>query len=477
MHSAAAYIGKSGSRLIRLIGVLAIAVAVLFIPHAADAASLSVLPVGGSSVSVGQLFSVTVIASANGGQTLNAVSGVISFPQDLLQIVSVDKSGSIINFWISEPSSGIGRAQFEGGIYNPGYGGSQGRVVTYVFKAKAKGTANIVFSSASILANDGQGTSILERTNPARISITETANEEVAPESSMPIGIAIRSATHPDQNAWYNMNMVALSWDLPGGVTSVRTGVDHSKQSTPTTVSSPAISETTLTLEDGTWYFHIQTKDEKGWSSVSTFKINIDTQAVSPPVFDAFPVNIIEGEVLLVSGSAPQNAVINMTLKNSDGQVSTQSAKAGSDGRFQAVWPKKLDSDSYTLNAEAINSKGLKSLRSKDVVITVHPTAIQRVAKPVIDVVTIIALIAGVIILCTLWIWYLLQRARRFRRQVRGDIKRAGQLVHAEFRKLLEQARSKRKLTAEEERMMSILREEIQQVEEEIESKVRDIGR
>jgi 3-oxoacyl-(acyl-carrier-protein) synthase len=84
--------------------------------------------------------------------------------------------------------------------------------------------------------------------------------------------------------------------------------------------------------------------------------------------------------------------------------------------------------------------------------------------------------VAGVIVLCVLWVWYLIQRARHFRGKVRADIKRTNQLVHVQFKKLLDQARSKRELTAEEERMMAIVREGIQEVEEEVEEEVRDIG-
>jgi hypothetical protein len=269
---------------------------------------------------------------------------------------------------------------------------------------------------------------------------------------------------------------VDLTWDLPAGTTAVRTGVDQNRQSTPTTVASSVISETRLTLTNGTWYFHLQTKDSKDWSAVSTYKINIDTSAVNPPTFDKFPSTLTEGDVLLVSGSAPKNAVVHMILESSRGDISEQSAKAGEDGRFQAVWVTELNSDTYSLKAESITSRGLKSSRSQDLVITVQPTTIARVAKPVINYATIFVLIAGIIFLCVLWVWYLVKRFHHFRSKVRGDIKRTNQLIHIEFKKLLDQAHSKRDLTAEEERMMSILRENIQQTEGEIEDDVREIG-
>lgn len=448
--------------------------------YTVSAATMSVIPVSGSSYAVGQLFSVSIVAGASAASPLNAVSGVLSYPADMVQIVSVDKSGSMINFWISEPaySNASGRAQFEGGVYNPGFSGTQGRVITYVFKAKAAGTVDIGFANASILANDGQGSNILERTIPARLKIAAASQETtVVPESTIPApGIAIRSATHPDQSAWYSADMVALTWDMPSDATGVRTGIDQNYYSNPVTVMSPTASETTITLKDGTWYFHVQVRDAKGWGPVSTFKINIDTAAVDPPRFDRFPSALTEGEVLLISGQAPAKSTVHMTLTSGQGDRWQQSAKASEDSRFQIVWPGQLEAGSYTLNAEVVSVKGLKSAPSQDVVIVVRPTALERVARPVIDYATIIALVAGIVFLCVLWVWYLIQHFRHFRRKVRADIKRTNQLIHIEFKKLLDRARGKRRLTAEEERMLSIIRESIHETEEEVEKDVRDIG-
>lgn len=448
--------------------------------HAVSAATLSVVPLGGSTYSVGQLFSVAVMAGASDASPLNAVSGVLSYPTNVLQVVSVDKGGSIINFWISEPaySNASGRAQFEGGVYNPGFAGAQGKVVTYLFKVKATGSADIGFATASILANDGQGTNILERTIPARLVLTAGSSDETSvPDSVVPIpGVTIRSGTHPDQSAWYNSTMVALAWDLPTGAMAVRTGLDQSIRSNPTTLAPSLISETTFNVGEGTWYFHVQIKDAKGWGPVSTFRINVDTTAVNPPVFDRFPAILTEGEVLLISGIAPKNALVTLTLGDSHGEKQQQSAKAGDDGRFQAVWQRELGSDSYTLNAEAVSSRGIKSSRSQDMVITVQPTALQRVARPALNYATIFALVAGLIFLCVLWTWYLIQHFRHFRKKVRADVKRTNQLIHVEFKKVLDQARGKRRLTAEEERMLSMIREGIHDIEEEVEKDVREIG-
>ena len=44
---------------------------------------------------------------------------------------------------------------------NPGYTGGKGKVLLINFKAKQSGTVKLLFSGASVLANDGEGTDVL----------------------------------------------------------------------------------------------------------------------------------------------------------------------------------------------------------------------------------------------------------------------------------------------------------------------------
>jgi len=440
--------------------------------RSAEAATMSVTPAdGASSFSVGQLFSVTVNASTASGESLNAVSGTLTYPQALLQPVSVDTSGSIVNFWITQPDiSTSGQVMFEGGVYNPGFSGNQGKIVTILFKAKATGKANLGFASASILANDGQGTNILDHTNPASVQIASAA--AVAPVISTP-GIAIRSSTHPEQDHWYSSNAVVVDWENPSGTTAVRTSFDQDPTALPTKVIMPPVEEVSTTLEDGTWYFHLQTKDSKSWGQVSTFRINIDSAAVDVPVFDKFPLALSVGDVLLVSGSAPKNTQVHMTLSGSNGQISEQSAKADSNGRFQAVWTDKLQEGSYNLSAVAMNQHGITSERTSYIPITVQPSTLVRVARPAVNYGLIVIILAGILLFCVMWIWYLIEHFKHFRKSVRTKLKKANQQIHLEFKKLLDKANNKRKLTVEEEKILSMIKDAIHETEEAVERDVR----
>jgi hypothetical protein len=111
----------------------------------------------------------------NSDTSINAVASHISFPTNLLTLSSISKSGSIISLWPQEPSfSNVsGTADLEGVVLN-GYTGNSGSVATLIFKAKDVGQAVLQFTSASILASDGNGTEVLTGSNSAILAIAKT---------------------------------------------------------------------------------------------------------------------------------------------------------------------------------------------------------------------------------------------------------------------------------------------------------------
>lgn len=454
-----------------------------------DAAVLSAVPTGTGTYGAGQLFSVSARVSTSDGESVNAVSGVLSFSNDIIQLVSIDKTGSIIDFWIGDSSysNAEGRASFEGGIYNPGYAGSNGKVVTFLFKAKSAGTAQVSFSSASVLANDGRGTNILDRTVPASITV-QAGTPAVAEQSQSVATIAVRSNTHPDQNAWYASKDVSLSWDIPAGATSLRTGFDQSSSAAPTKLVSPPVSATDVVVPvDGTWYFHIQARDATGWGPVGTFKIHIDTATVNPPVFDQIPQNLTDGEALLISGSSEPLADVLLTLKDANSSIATQASKADATGRFQTVWNKKLAVGSYTLSGITSNAHMVASHSSADMVVSVRPPLAERIAVPIVNYVSLFIAGMAILFLCGGWIWYLMYHLSRFKSRTRAKVRRADQKVQAKLKKLedmvidqvrlLEKAQNKRPLTTQEEKIIASLGTYIENIEKGIEKDIEEIGK
>ena len=279
------------------------------LPSIARAATLYFSPSYGS-YNIGQTFSVSVYVSS-ADQTMNAASGVISFPKDNLEVISLSKTGSIFNLWVQEPSfsNSLGTINFEGIVLNPGFIGNSGKIITVNFKTKAAGNVTITFSTASVLANDGNGTNILSNFGNANFLIKEayvsesesntspnntetTSPSPISQLQGAPEGPKIFSPTHPDENKWYSNPNPKFIWELPTDITAVRILYSRESDSKPGIVYSPAISEKQLeNMKDGIWYFHAQFKNKIGWGKISHFRFQIDTQPPKP-----FEIQIKEGE-------------------------------------------------------------------------------------------------------------------------------------------------------------------------------------
>ncbi|MEK7176445.1 MAG: hypothetical protein AAB704_01310, partial [Patescibacteria group bacterium] len=254
------------------------------LPAAAQAASLYFSPSSGS-YTVGSNISLGVYVSSS-DQAMNAASGVVSFPQDKLEVVSLSKTGSIFTLWVQEPSfsNSAGTVNFEGIALNPGFTGASGKLITVNFRVKAGGVASLNFSSGSVLANDGKGTNILvslgnasfglggaEPGAPEAITPSETAGTPSAPQISSP--------THPDPNKWYTADDAKFTWDLPSDATGARLLVGRISNAIPTVTYIPAINSKELPdLADGTWYFHVRLRNSAGWGGISHFRFQIDTE-------------------------------------------------------------------------------------------------------------------------------------------------------------------------------------------------------
>jgi len=257
--------------------------------QSAQAASLYFYPSSGS-YSIGRTLTASVYVSSS-DQAINAASGIISFPHDKLQIVSLSKTGSIMSLWVQEPSfsNTSGTVNFEGIVLNPGFIGSSGKIIDIIFKAKALGVAPLSFFSASVLANDGKGTNILTSSGSANFTISRpitpptTTKKEPVVSGATPEAPVISSETHPDSDKWYSTSTAKFSWILTDDITDVRLRISEDPKALPTIIYSPAVSsKTVVNLGEGVWYFSAQFKNKYGWGDVARFRLQIKSTPSEP---------------------------------------------------------------------------------------------------------------------------------------------------------------------------------------------------
>lgn len=267
----------------------------------AAGATLYLSPSSGS-YAIGESFSVAVYVNS-AEQAMNAASGNISFPQNKLEVTSLSKGGSIISLWIQEPSfsNSSGTINFEGIILNPGFVGTGGKIITITFKVLGGGSASLIFSSGSVLANDGLGTSILAGMGGANFDLVEAvAPPEVPPTPVAPPVVVlvpaapeVSSPTHPDPDKWYANNSPTFEWQLPAGVNGVSIFPTEEPTSNPGPVSDGLMNtQSYFDLEEGVWYLHIKLRNSAGWSKITHFRFQIDTQ--TPDYFEITEVERID---------------------------------------------------------------------------------------------------------------------------------------------------------------------------------------
>ncbi len=244
------------------------------------AANLIISPSTGS-YKIGETFSVNLYVSSN-QDPINAVSAGITFSTETLELTSIKKIGSIITLWTEDPtfSNTSGRATLEGAILNPGFSGSQGKIVSLHFRVKKKGQGIVTLSKGEVLANDGEATNVLRTLGNATFildGIADINNSTDAVETDIAVPV-IKSSTHPDSTAWYRSRDIVFDWNLPVDVTAVRTSYGEEEKDIPTRVYDPPVSNRSFTVsDDGVQFMHVQFKNQLGWGPVSHYRFQIDT--------------------------------------------------------------------------------------------------------------------------------------------------------------------------------------------------------
>ena len=135
-------------------------------------------------IKVNQLFEVGVFINTD-EESINAIEGKITFPQDLLEVKKVNDGNSIINFWIEKPKIESGQIVFSG-IVPGGYTDDQGLILSITFLAKKEGSGMIKFGEVKALRNDGQGTEAPLTISNFQFLISNPPAGEPAPQITTP---------------------------------------------------------------------------------------------------------------------------------------------------------------------------------------------------------------------------------------------------------------------------------------------------
>jgi hypothetical protein len=362
------------------------------------------------------------------------------------------------------------------------------------------GTANLSFSSGSVLANDGKGTNILASLGSASFDLAESVISVPAPSvaavAGTPSAPEISSITHPDQNKWYSINDAKFIWPLPSGITSVRLLIDKKPESVPTVTYTSAIDSKEIPdLEDGIWYFHARFRNSAGWGAISHFRFQIDTEPPEP-----FIIKFIDGKEtdnprpsVLFDTTDPLSGIDYYKIKIGEGDIFPVSAEIVKHNPYtlplQAPGRRNILVQAYDKAGNYTSAKEeFTILPSKAPVVEVKESSLSRFFNKITPfIVSGIIFISLLILLLTLLFLFLslLRKLKNLKKKISKETKevdegisRAFELLRQDLKeqiKILREAKTKRELTKEEEKILRALMKNFNDAEKFLKKEVDDI--
>lgn len=455
---------------------------IFFLNNFAVAASLYISP-STKNVKVGDSFSLIVFVNSD-DQAINAISGEINWSANMLKLVNFSKSQSIINFWVKEPEFLDNQINFEGVVFNPGYIGTNGKILTLNFRALKEGTAKVNFFSGMVLANDGQGTNLLSKMNGSNIIIAkqdeveevkDTIEEKISKtETVSVINLSkpeIFSSSHPDQEKWYNNNNPIFEWQVPRGVNKVRTGYGNDPYLVPQISHSPPINKLQLNnISDGSYYFAVQFIAGNNLSEITRFKFKIDTK---PPQFEEFFLDTTDQNLL----------ILNLKLKDELSGIDTlniyldnQLVRKISEVNYYKEIFKNIKPGEHVIKIEVFDKAGNYNEKIKKTFISKHSQIVIEKKYTIYLILILLILIFGILIL---WFYILRRKLEDVHKDITSQrLKQIKKDFHNYFTEFLQQVRddlnsldNDQKLSNQEKEVYRRIREVI--IETEI--KIKDI--
>ena len=141
---------------------------------------------GPNAVTAGQEFSVKIYTRTD-VDAANLWVTDITFPEDTLEVVGIDKTGSVVDSWATEHfDNQLGEITLVGGIPTPGLKTNKQNSLlsTIIFKGKANGTANISLTNNSQIYRNSDNVNILQNKRNTSVTISGAANASPSPSAS-----------------------------------------------------------------------------------------------------------------------------------------------------------------------------------------------------------------------------------------------------------------------------------------------------
>ena len=454
-----------------------------------NAATLNFSPSSGN-FTVGNIFTVNILVNTQ-GVSVNNAEAVFNFPKDFLEIVSISRSGSIFSLWVEEPvfSNSSGTLSFNGGVPTPGFTGSSGKALSVVFRVKKVGSASVIFSSASIRANDGLGTDVLTSKNQANFNLSKAVEKVPTPK---PTPTLTPSQINPSITIEELKKINEFDFSTKFLLTSVGKkekslykieidGLEYPWNNQESGIfETPELSKGRHTIK-----VSVDTSEDEIISASASFTIT----SLLVPVFTDYSKDVKENEYIVVKGLADPNTDIiinsNRILPDGGDAINDQIViKSNDKGLFTYVSENRAVAGVYIISAQARTNSGVLSEKTLPVKISVSTKTISVSTNIMKILSTLIPLIGLLILLILLliWGWY---RISNYRENTRRRLINTKALVSKSFGilgedvaeeiKIFKKIKARESLSGEERLFINQFKKDIELAEKAIVDGIREV--
>jgi len=476
-----------------LFGFIVFIFILVFLPvYNASAATIGFNPSSGS-YSVGDTINIKVYVGTQ-SKSVNAISANISFSSDILTLSSISKTSSVINLWAQEPSfsNTDGIASFEGVILN-GYTGDAGNAVTLVFRAKKSGTASIRFNSASVLANDGNGTDVLYSKGSSSLKVSAL--------SEKPVVVAKTSVKKEDAI------VKTPKIDTTIAISEIKNNTDKYSPNKFLITSPQIVADRTYTIQidsnpsiiwtdDGTHIFQtgqltngmhtikIMAVDMNS-NALSGF-LNFSTTVLKVPEINYYPSDLYVDQFMVLKGIADPAIDVELTITNTNtGGVIIDHIYTNSDGKFTYVPDNKMVAGSYSIIARAMAANGITSDYMNPIQIVNKEHQFNFFVSKFSNIITLLIPLLALLALIITLALYFYHRIRKYRQYLENKLSETGKIVSKSFEildedlddeiEIFKKIRSAKVLDKDEQVFLNKFKKDIKEAEKVIEKELKGI--
>lgn len=246
----------------------------------------------------------------NNEDSLSKIATTVIYPSELLALTKIKESTTVIDTWdvVSTTSNQKSGSITLSGSNKIPFSGKKGNLARLYFTSLSGGRGEVSVATSVITPSGSPEANVLGRVGKYAFTIIGTTTGAVSIGAVSNITPVLFSKTHPTSTAWYPNRTALLQWDIPAGVSSLRTTYDMSSTSTPTRLYSTPISSKEITVDqDGTYYFYLQYKNTNGWGEVAKYQLNIDSISPEQPIVALKESGIIASSTLYIQATATDN--------------------------------------------------------------------------------------------------------------------------------------------------------------------------